>query len=494
MQKDITSNKLFFGTLYWRISAAFLVMLVLVGLAYVFITTYTSGIYFQQVNQRLNRNAAPNIVAHSSLFRNGKVNETSLAEIFHDVMTINPSLEVYLLDTGGKILSFYAPEKKIALNHISLLPVQEFINKNGKQFVKGDDPRHPGIQKVFSAAPVVSNGTLAGYIYVVLASEEYDNVTSYLRLDYMLQVGSRAMLVTLLFALAIGLIIIWLVTKNLRKVIDVMQKFRQGDIKARIKIQSKGDIKELSGMFNEMADILTQNIEKIKEVEVLRRELIANISHDLRTPISVIHGYVETLLMKEKTISVEDYRRYLNTIYKSIDKLENLVHELFELSKLEANQVQPVKEPFFISELVSDISNKYQLIAKSKSITLNTELSKEQQPVFADVSLIERVMQNLIDNALKFTPAGGCIVIQTNKAKKGIEVCVSDSGIGIPEEEKELVFGRYYKGHGFTKYQCNTGLGLAIAKKILDLHNSSLVLHSRVNEGTSFAFELPLYQ
>ena len=134
------------------------------------------------------------------------------------------------------------------------------------------------------------------------------------------------------------------------------------------------------------------------------------------------------------------------------------------------------------------------LLAKSKSITLKTALSKKQQPVFADVPLIERVMQNLIDNALKFTPASGRIIIQTNKAKRGIEVSISDSGIEIPEEQNELVFGRYYKGHGFIKYQRRTGLGLAIAKKILDLHNSSLVLHSRVNEGTSFAFELPLYQ
>src|SRR5258705_1516769 len=129
MQKDINTKKLFLGTLYWRISAAFLVMLALVGLAYVFITTYTSGIYFQHVNQRLNRNAATNIVTNSAPFKNGKVNDTSLAEIFHDVMVINPSLEVYLLDTSGKILSFYAPGKKIALTHISLLPVREFINK-----------------------------------------------------------------------------------------------------------------------------------------------------------------------------------------------------------------------------------------------------------------------------------------------------------------------------------------------------------------------------
>ena len=99
-------------------------------------------------------------------------------------------------------------------------------------------------------------------------------------------------------------------------------------------------------------------------------------------------------------------------------------------------------------------------------------------------------MQNLIDNALKFTSAGDRIIIQTNMAKRGIKVSVLDSGIGVPGEEKELVFGRYDKGHGFIKYQSRTGLGLAIAKKILDLHNSLLVLHNRVNERTSFVFEL----
>lgn len=493
MGKDLIKSKKVFSSLYWRISATFLVLLTLVGLAYVYITARFSGIYFQQVNQRLNRNAASDIVSHSAPFKNGKVNDTALAELFHNIMVINPSLEVYLLDTNGNILSYYAPVKKIVLNRVNLSPVRRFIEKKGTEFVKGDDPRHYGLQKVFSAAPILNNASPEGYIYVVLASEEYDNVTNYLRSNYMLQLGSRGMMVTLVFTLVIGLMIIWLVTKNLGKVVEVMQKFRQGDLTARIKMKSKGDVREISSMFNEMADILTQNIKKIKEVEVLRRELIANVSHDLRTPISIIHGYAETLLMKQDKISPVDHRRYLNTIYESVQKLEKLVNELFELSKLEANQVQPIKEPFLMSELVSDISSKYQLIAKDKSITLNTRLSKESQRVLGDVALIERVMQNLIDNALKFTPTGGQILIQTSEAKEGIKVSVSDSGIGIADEEKELVFGRYYKGHRFKKYENNTGLGLAIAKKILDLHDTSLVLDSRINKGTCFAFELPLY-
>ena len=491
---DMVTEKKNFHSLYWRISAAFLIILAFVGLAYVYITAHSSIIYFQQVNQRLNRNTADNIAAHCAPFKNGTVNDTAVEEMFHNVMVINPSLEVYLLDTTGKILSYYAPQKKIILNGINLLPVHMFIEKRGRQFVTGDDPRHPGTQKVFSAAPVFYNKTLAGYIYVVLASEEYDNVINCLRSNYMMQISTTAMLVTLLFALVIGLGIIWLITKNLRKVIEVMQKFREGDLGARIKMQSTGEVKELSRIFNEMADILTHNIKKLKEVEVLRRELIANISHDLRTPISIMHGYVETLLIKEKTISDDDRRRYLNMICDSTQKLEKLVNELFELSKLEADQVQPVKEPFFISELISDISNKYQLLAKNKSITLNTRLSKESQQVFADLSLIERVMQNLIDNALKFTASGGHIVIQTSKAERGIKVSVSDTGIGISETEKKLVFERYYKGHNVTRHKGNTGLGLAITKKILDLHDSSLLLKSQVNEGSTFAFELPLYQ
>jgi len=433
-------------------------------------------------------------VSHSTSFKNGKVDEAGIAELFHNIMAINPSLEVYLLAPNGTILSYYAPAKKIVLNRINLFPVRQFIKKRGALFIKGDDPRHPGLQKVFSAAPIQIGGILTGYIYVVLASEEYDNAINHLRSNYMLQIGSRAMLITLIFAFTIGLVIFWAITKNLREIVEVMQKFKDGNLGARIKIQSKGDLKEISRMFNELADIFTENVKKVKDVEVLRRELIANISHDLRTPISIVQGYVETLLIKGDRLSPEESRRYLSTIYQSVQKLEKLVNELLELSKLEARQVKPLKEPFFISELVSDISNRYQLMAKEKSIVLDTKLSKEQQRVFADVSLIERVIQNLLDNALKFTPHGGRVILQTSKVEKGIKISVSDTGIGIPDGEKELVFGRYYKGHDFKKYKNSTGLGLAIAEKILDLHEASLVLNSRINVGSSFAFELPLYR
>lgn len=488
----MSKNK--FNNLFWRISAVFFVLLAFIGLSYIFITVHYSNRYFQEVNQHLNKNIAADIAAHSTPFTAGKVNEHAMEEMFNHVMSINPSLEVYLLDNNGNILSFYAPEKKIVNHKINLEPIQTFISTQGNEYITGNDPRNPKIEKVFSAAPVISNNVQTGFIYVVLASEEYDAVSKKLTNNYLLQVGSRTMLITLLATLLVGLFIIRIITNNFSRIIEVMQKFRQGDLTARVKVKSTGDVQQVSFIFNEMADILTSNIEKLKQVEILRRELIANVSHDLRTPIAIIQGYIETLQMKSETITPEERKRYLNIISESTGKLEKLVSELFELSKLEANQVEPKKEPFFISELVNDISGKYQLIANAKNISIHTVLSKELPLVYADVALIERVMQNLIDNAMKFTPDGGKIIIKTCKSEHDVEVTVADTGVGIPENEREQIFGRYYKANNFTDLKNSTGLGLAIAKKILDLHHSSLALQTKENIGSSFIFRLPVYQ
>lgn len=479
------------NTLFWRISLIFLIIITVIGVTYVYITVHHSGIYFQHVNQRLNRSVAANIISYSKPV--DSKNQPVLEEAFKSVMALNPGLEIYLLDATGTILTYSAPEKKILLKKVNLKPVHEFLRTKGTEYITGDDPRQPGAKKVFSVAPVMTNDAASGYLYVILASEEYDAVSEFLKKNLIWQLGFRTMILTLLATLLVGLLIIRILTRNFIEILDVMQKFRQGDFSARAHVKSTGDLKQLSDIFNEMADILTRNVDKLEEVEVLRRELIANVSHDLRTPISIIQGYVETLHMKENTLSTQDRKRYMNTILDSTVKLEKLVNELFELSKLEANQVQPQKEPFYISELVSDISNKYHFIAKHKNILIDTVLAKDLPPVYADISLIERVMQNLLDNAIKFTPEGGKVFLQTQKINGNVQVTVTDTGIGIPEKDREDIFGRYYKVNTISDLKKNTGLGLAIVKKILDLHECSLDLISNPG-GTSFIFRLPVYQ
>lgn len=479
------------NSLFWKISAVFFLLLASVGIAHMYISYKYSTEYIEEVNQRLNHDTAKNIIENSTPFYNGQVIKPALNELFHHVMAINPSLEVYLVNPKGKIIAWFPPEKKLAHNQIDVAPIKAFITDKTKKLIKGDDPLNPTTQKVFSAHPLKMNNMLYAYIYVVLNGENQQTESDSLFTSYLLQISYRTMGISLFFTLLIGLIIIRTITKNYSEIIEVMQQFKQGDLTARIDFKSNGNEKQLAELFNEMADILTQNIDKLKEVENLRRELIANVSHDLRTPIAIIRGYLETLQIKEENLTAEDRKRYIEMVSNSSEKLERLVNELFELSKLEANQIKPQKEAFIISELVNDMGTKYQLIAKNKKITIDTFLSKELAPVFADISLIERVIQNLLDNAIKFTPPNGNISITTEKCVNNhVKITIADTGIGIPEKDRELIFARYYRANNFTDLKNSTGLGLAIAKKILDLHSSTLDLKSIENHGSSFSFRL----
>ncbi|MEM7105435.1 MAG: HAMP domain-containing sensor histidine kinase [Bacteroidota bacterium] len=486
----------YFNTLFWKISGTFLLLLIILGVVYVFVTAYSARMYFYESSQKLNGNIAKHTVKEVKPLIDGKVDTTAIQDIMHSMMVINPSVEVYLLDTEGGIITYVAPYKKVKLDRVNLEPVNEFIDAEGSPFIFGDDPRNPGLEKVFSAAPITENGEVNGYVYIVLASEEYESVTATLLNSYMLKVGTTTFFITLLGALLIGLLAVWTITRNLRGIVRTVRNFKEGDYQARIKESySEGELSVLGQTFNEMAATITKNIDELKKVENLRRELIANVSHDLRTPLAIMHGYVETLLMKDSTLDPEERKQYLNIVLKSTEKLKKLVTQLFELSKLEAKQIQPQKEPFFITDLAQDVYQKFQILAEEKNIKINLDASIETPMVYADVALVERVLQNLMDNALKFTPTDGKVTIGIKGGPNDVEIRITDSGPGIPESEQSYIFERYHKSETPNKKvnKLGTGLGLSIVKRILELHNSSIQVTSQPNKGASFFFNLPVY-
>ena len=435
------------------------------------------------------------VISEVKPFIDGELSKSATDDIMHHMMAINPSIEVYLLNPHGSILNYVAPYKKVKMDSVDLLPIRKFIETDGREYIVGDDPRNPGVQKVFSAAAIEENNRVVGYVYVVLASEEFDSVSAYMWNSYILKLGGRSFLLSLFATLVIGVFVIWLITKNLNRIIASVQRFRDGDMSARIEVNAQGGVNDLAIAFNEMADTIVGNIENLKSMENLRRELVGNVSHDLRTPLAVIHGYIETLMIKSKTLTEEERDKYLKIILQSTDKLRKLVNELFELSKLEAKQVTPQKEPFFVQELIHDVCQKFQLLAEEKNIVIEAECDLKNSLVNADVSLIERVLQNLIDNAIKFTPEGGKILVAIDKADQNIEIRVSDNGPGIPEEQIPFIFDKYHIGDKrISLDNKNTGLGLAIVKKILEIHNATIKLTSKLNRGTTFSFQLPQYQ
>jgi signal transduction histidine kinase len=478
-------------SLIWRISILFFLILVLLGVSYTVITIMMAKRYSDETTQKLNANVASQMLHEVTPFVDGKVNEEALGTIMHSMMAVNPTLEVYLLDPQGKILSFVVLDKKVKLQYVSVEPIKAFLETKGKSLVYGDDPRNPGKSIIFSATPIYEKEKHLGYVYMVLMSEESENIAAALQDSYLLKIGVQSFAITLIAALIIGLLILWLLTKSLRDIIGTVKKFSEGDLQARIPIRSKGELAQLAETVNTMADTILRNIDELKEVDKLRRDLIANISHDIRTPISIIHGYIETMIMKHDTLDAQKQREYLQTVNKSTERLKRLMTDLFELSKLESRQIKPKMESFFMFDLLQDMSRKYKLLALERNIELETELSSKMPVVSADIALIERVLQNLIDNALNYTPEKGKVKIKMEEVSKQVNISVMNTGQGIEQDELPKIFDRYYKVEN-NKSGRGTGLGLAIVKNILDIHQAEMHVQSEKQGYTIFSFSLPL--
>lgn len=483
-----------------KLSLTFLLIILLAGTVYIVITIYLSNKYFQESTQRLNSEIANHLINEkfqeaSPFLEDGSVNKPLFGDIMHDMMAVNRGIEVYLLDNTGTVLYSVVLDheaKDAVLTQIDLEPIKRFIQSNGRSYVLGDDPRNQHLKKIFSAAHFTMESG-EGYIYIILAGKEFEAVSNSLLTSYFIRLGMGASIITILFAGGIGLLVIWYLTRNLRDIIFAVKRFKEGDLTSRVPEAELTDLSVLAGTFNDMADTIVQNIDKLQSVEKLRRELIANVSHDLRTPLSIMQGYVETLQIKKDQLSPEEQLKYLNIVQESIEKLSRLVSQLFEYSQLEAEQIEPLKEPFLISELAHDLHYKFQVLAQKKGITLKIEMEEKTPLVFADISLVERAIQNLMDNALKFTPVGGEVTLEINTLQDNIEVLIKDNGPGISEKEQSYIFERYRKASA-GKPNMGAGLGLAIVKKILEIHDSTIKVISRPNQGTTFRFILPIYQ
>jgi signal transduction histidine kinase len=495
MEKSKRKKYVFFSSLYWKIAVIFLFALIIVSVIYLDIAVYTAEMYFQEASQRLNEEVAPHIADENQCFINGEANDEGLKEVFHDIMVINPSIEVYLLNTEGKILTYFAPNKEVKLEFVPLEPIYEFLEVGASTFVMGIDPKNETAMKGFSAAKVYEDSVHRGFIYVILGGEEYENATQFVLGSYMLRLGLRSMTITLIAAALFSLIALGVITRNLRKIVNVIRRFKDGDLDARIKFKSKGELGEFADSFNEMANTIVGNIEEIKTMDNLRRELVANVSHDLRTPLATIQGYIETILIKADSLSEDERKKYTQTIFNSTERLKNLVSELFELSKLEARETKPSPEPFSLAELVQDIQQKNTVIAEQKNIELNVNFPFNLPMVYADIGMMEKVIQNLLDNAIKFTSENGKVLVKLSPQADEILFEIQDTGHGISKNDLPNIFDRYQRNQRSVKKENEgLGLGLAIVKRILEVHNMEIKVQSTEGTGTGFSFKIPIYK
>ncbi len=292
--------------------------------------------------------------------------------IIHYMMVMNPAVEIYLLDSDGAVLAFFAqPGKQVRQERVDTEPIEAFLLQARDFPIYGDDPRHPGQRKHFSAAriPLGEGGT--GYLYIVLRSSLYETAESLLQRGFLFAALRDSLIIALPVVGLLGLALFFFSTRRLERLTRTVRAFGAGDYSRRAEAASRDEIGELAGAFNRMADTIVSNVDRIREADRERRELIANISHDLRNPLASIQGYLETLALREGSISEEDRRQYLSVAQNGTAVLRRLIEQLFELSKLDSAEARPRMERFSLGELVQDVVMQLQPEADRSGVALS---------------------------------------------------------------------------------------------------------------------------
>jgi two-component system OmpR family sensor kinase len=480
-------------SLYAKLAWSLIALFLLTGAIYVIASEALMEEYLQRVAQSVNRDLARNLVSDQRLVRDGHLNEAALADTFKMYMVINPSIELYLLNLDGTIRSYSAEPGKVKRRRVSLEPIQAFLRGDRIFPLLGDDPRSHDRKKPFSVTPVPSAADPEGYLYVVLRGEDYARVADALQQRLLLGLAGWSVAGSLALGLGLGLFGLRMIMRRLGRLSAAISAFRSTDFRDHRPFLAPGqvpadEIDRLGAAYDAMAARIRDQFDELQRQDRVRRDLIAQASHDLRTPLASMRGYIDTLRMKGDRLTATERDDYLGIAQRQAVRLTRLVDELFELAKLEARETLPRREPFAPAELVQDVVQKHQLQAQQAKIDLRADLRDGLPRIDGDIALIERALENLIANALDHTAAGGRVDVAVDRDGPAVLLQVRDTGCGIDPEALPHIFDRLYSGrrdggHG--------GLGLTITRRIVELSGGSISVESRVGEGTRVAVRLP---
>lgn len=292
-------------------------------------------------------------------------------------------------------------------------------------------------------------------------------------------------------AMAVAFFLSEAITERIVMLNEASSKIAQGDLSVRVVVEGNDEMACLAKSFNDMAEQLQKAEKKQQELEVLRRDLIAWIGHDLRTPLTSIRAILEALA-DGVVDDPETVQRYLKTAQRDIKDLSLLIEDLFEMSQMDAGGLRLDCEMSSISDLISDTIESFSAVALQNQILLQGSVVPEADPIYMDSRRIGRVLSNLVTNAIRHTPSGGKVMIHAERVSHRIEVEVLDTGEGISAEDLPNIFDRFYRSEkSRNRSTGGAGLGLAIARGIVEAHGGEIQVSSELGKGTRFWFYLP---
>ena len=480
--------------LHRGLSLLFLGVLVVVGgiqTTYIFTRAYRSAEAAEEYSGAFLAQTLATALQPHLKHQDGSVVLTEMNKLLLDAL---PGARVYLVGHDGTIKMALGATGTVS-GRIDTGPLEDFLSlpKTPARVLYARDPAESETKgdSAFAAARLDLFGE-PGYVFITLNHTFLLEALRYQFDETLLYFILFAIGTQLIAVILIALFLFRVLTIRLRSLVSVLNRYTAGDHSARAEISGSDEIAELARTTNQMAETIEDKIEQLAERDRQRRELIADVSHDLRTPASVIRGYSEILSEKADSNTDQKSKEMYAAIIRSSDSLSTLLGQLWDLSKLEALEQAVAIERIPLAELLDEITSSYRVEARRKGISLISAVEESPRCILADPTLITRVIRNLIENALTYTHAGGTVEIRAIPSESGMRVEVHDTGVGISAEDLPQIFERSFRVKKWEgQRQDSGGLGLAIVRKILEAHGQKIEVQSQEDEGSTFAFELP---
>ena len=486
-----------FRTFFSKLLVVLLGFGVLMTAIFAAVMQFSHEKYHLELDQRAASTLASQIVAQGVGGPSGIKAPEALQGALERLAAVNAGVDLYVLDAQGRVLASSVAPARVKRDHVDMTPVRQYLAGVAEFPILGVDPSDPSRDDVFSVASISADANNGPYLYALLHRREHQSGAALIKAGYLVGEGLWIVLGGTLFAVLSSIAIVRLLTRRLARLTTDMEKYSQSgfaeppDLRVKPRAEVEDEVGRLGRTFAEMAKRIVDQMRELKHADAMRRELLASIANDLRRPLTVVRGHLETLAQQETSLSAELKREYLDIATRKTTRMAKLVSKLSESANLEARQVAPELGVFVLADAVQDVLQKFSRDAEQKGVSLRTDMPEHLPLAVGDVGLIERVLDNLVENALRYTASGGTVNVRLARTNQRITVEVADTGIGMAPEQLPKIFDRGSRAEVHRPSTSNNaGFGLAIVKNILELHGSEIRVESTLSVGTTFQFDI----
>ena len=459
-----------FKGIYFKLVSTYLTLFLVIILL---ISFFTLSIFYREFTNQAEQdliNAGEKTNALMTRYYDNEISKTELTA-WINAMSYISNIKIYILNPDTSVLHQVSDETEMSFNNQ--------INDDIKTVMNGQTIKrmnslelNKDSEVIYVGMPLMYNGKIAGVIMLFSPITELNSILK----QALITIGTVVIISVLICTLAILRISIR-ISEPIHTISDYAKKLGKGEDVPDVVIESNDEIGMLADSFNEMK-------KEIAVAEQMRREIVANVSHELRTPLTSIIGFIKGIL--DGVITDEDEKKYLSIAYEEANRLKELTKDIVDVAKLESGSTKLLKEEFVLNDLLNDVYIELEELVKEKKLDFILDEKDKDIKIFADKSRIRQVLINIINNSIKFTNEG-YIKVSVEKFEDRSKIEIEDTGIGIQKDKISYLFNKFYTANEYGDATSGAGLGLNIVKNIVDMHNGTINIESKVNEGTKIS-------